>query len=160
MPIGYDDGPGTDLLTDEEDADDNLTFDQQVDEALSRLPQLEQQVLAVHCEPTESDKLETDTVRHFMAKGCGCQRFSGRQCSLQFTTEHVLEVRSQCLELSRSELDMVLLGQVMASMNVSDTVVTESRHRETTRERPRTSHSHQGKAVCAHMFRFLHTVGK
>ena len=111
-------------------------------------------------ELTRSDEQETDTVRHFMANGCGCQRLNGRPCSQQFTTEYVLEVRSFCLELSRSELDMVLLGQMMASMNFSNTIGTESRHAETTRQRPRTFHSHQGKAVCAQTFRFLHTVGK
>ena len=95
----------TDLETDEEDVDDDLTFDQQVDEALSQLPQLERDDLNLICEPTESDELETDMVRHFMTTGCGCQWFNGRQCSLQFTTEHILEVRSSCLELSRSELE-------------------------------------------------------
>ena len=153
------DRPVTDLGGDEEDVDDSLTFEQQVDEALSRLPQHEREVSDVVCKPTESDELEIDAVRQFMVNSCRCQWFNGKQCSQQFTTEHVLEVRSCCLELSRTELDMVLLRQVMATMNLRDTVVTDSRHAETTRQRPRTFHSHQGKSVCNRMFRFLHTVG-
>ena len=131
----------------EDEDEDSPTFGQQVDEGLFRLPQLAQEV-DVSCEPTRSDEQETDTARHFMANGCGCRRLNGRPCSQQFTTEYVSEVRSSFLELSRSDLDMVLLGQIMASMNLSDTVVTESRHRDTIRQRPRTLHSHQGKAQC------------
>ena len=136
-----------------------MTFDQRVDEALSRLPELDADFDVV-CEHSTSEELETKTIGEFMAMGCGCQRNNGQQCSQQFTSDYVREARLSCMELSRGELDMAILGQVMAARNVSATVVTESRHLPTTRELQRTSYRHQGKAVCASMFRFLHTVGK
>ena len=60
----------------------------------------------------------------FMTSGCGCRR----SCTSHFNRDHVLEVRAQCLELTRENLDIALLGQLMASLNISDSVVTESRH--------------------------------
>ena len=38
----------------------------------------------------------------------------GRNCSLQFSIDHISDVRSYCASLRRTELDMVLLGQIMA----------------------------------------------
>ena len=49
----------TDLETDKEDVDDDLTFDQQVLEALSQFPQFEGDAVNLICEPTESDELKT-----------------------------------------------------------------------------------------------------
>lgn len=114
----------------------------------------------VPCVPTDFDKKEAETVRNFMDNGCGCQLLGGQSCSLQFTPDHVSTVRTSCCDLSRTELDMVVLGQMMASMNLSETVVAESRHRETTRQKPRSTFMHEGKRICAHMFQFLHTIGE
>ena len=87
-----------DLGVEDEGVDeDNLTFEQQVDEALSRLPEVAQE-MDVRCEVGTTDEVETDTVREFMNTGCGCQRYNGQECSLQFTIQYVLEVRSWCLE--------------------------------------------------------------
>ena len=92
----------------------------------------------------------------FMTAGCGCRR----NCTSHFSKDHVLEVRAQCHELTRENLDMALLGQLMASLNISDSVVTESCHAETPRHRSRANYSHQGRPVCIAMFRTLHDVGK
>ncbi len=62
-----------------------------------------------------------------------------------------------CFELAKRDLDMVLSGQLMASMNSSDQVVTESRHQGTPRKRVRMAYHHHGHA---RTFRFLHTVGE
>ena len=92
----------------------------------------------------------------FMTAGCGCRR----NCTSHFSKDHVLEVRAQCHELTRENLDMALLGQLMACLNISDSVVTECRHAETPRHRSRANYSHQGRQVCTAMFRTLHNVGK
>lgn len=83
-----------------------------------------------------------------------------KQRSAQFSKEHIQSMRAQCLQLSRNELDMVLLGQLIASTNTSDKVVQESRHLEKERERTYSTYNHAGKPVCAKTFLFLHTVGK
>ena len=68
-------------------------------------------------------------------------------------------VRESCAELTNSELDMAILGQLMASTNTSTLVSTVARHQEAEQQRAYTSFLHQGKIVCASMFRFLHGIG-
>ena len=49
---------------------------------------------------------------------CGCKKGIGcRPCSSQFSTDQIMSVRASCSELTRSELDMVVMGQLMAGMN-------------------------------------------
>ena len=92
---------------------------------------------------------------NFISRGCGYVK----RCSLQFSLEYVTSVRRRCAELSRGELDMAILGQVMASTNINVTVSTVARHQEAEQQRVYTSFSHQGKPVCTQMFLFLHTIG-
>ena len=101
-----------------------------------------------------------EVVKQFMDGGCGCQLYNGGPCSEEFTLDHVLGMRSKCCELSRNDLDMILLGQLMAGMNLSDNVVSESGHRAVSRQYSLTNFSHGGRRVCGGMFRFLHTVGE
>lgn len=79
-------------------------------------------------------------------------------CSRQFSPDHVHEIRSHCFTLSRCELDMAVLGQLMAT-NCSETVVTESRHTQMARKKY-TKYYHQGSSVCHAMFCFLHGIGE
>ncbi len=124
-------------------------------QAMSKL----QWVCDVDVEPTCLDIEEKELVKAFLGAGCGCQLWEQRCCSLQFSVKHVEEVRSQCASLSRNELDMVLLGQIMAASNTSNIVVATSGHQMTNRIKAYTRYSHQGLNVCAVMFRFLHGVG-
>ena len=116
---------------------------------MQSLPHIASEVTITHL-PT--DVQERDVVSAFLSAECGCVR----KCSKQFTTEHVTSVRASCTELSNSELDMAILGQLMASVNTSSIA---ARHKEDERKNVYTSFSHQGKLVCARMFRFLHCVG-
>lgn len=72
----------------------------------------------------------------------------------------ICDFRAQCYELSHDELDMVLLGQLMASRNDSDHVVVESHHLERERQKKYTTFHHTGKIVCGKTFQFSHTVGR
>lgn len=69
-------------------------------------------------------------------------------------------VRLSCAELTRSELDLVILGQLLAFTNNSPGVVTTSRHARGERQCSSTSYFHQGKQVCVKMFRMLHSIGE
>ena len=61
--------------------------------------------------------------------GCGCKKGGdGKQCCTQLSREDILSARQSCAELTRSELDMVILGQLRAHTNSSTGVVTASRH--------------------------------
>ena len=63
-------------------------------------------------------------------------------------------------ELSRNDMDMALLGQIMAFTNCSEGVVVTSKHKSAERKKAYTTFLHQGEPVCAKMFRFLHAVGE
>lgn len=67
--------------------------------------------------PADAEELDT-----FLAGGCGCNRAGGQPCSSLFTKEHYEEIRLSCQDLSRNELDMVLLGQIMAGIGGSPQV--------------------------------------
>ena len=101
-----------------------------------------------------------------MTSGCGCTKARGMQCCEQFSPEYVTSARETCTELTRSELDMAILGQLAAATNTSSTLSTgmlstgRTHHAETERERWYTSYFHQGKPVCQKMFRFLHGIGE
>ena len=104
---------------------------------------------------------ERASVTTLMMSTCGCKKGANSQpCSSQFPFEHVLEVRASCSELTRSELDMVVMGQLMAGMNSDPTTKPGSRHTVKDQWRASSSFYHQGKPVCERMFRFIHTIGE
>ena len=114
----------------------------------------------VEIEPSLSDMSEMKLVEEFARRGCGCQLISGEQCCKWFSIEYIQEVRSHCLSLTHDELDMVILGQIMATSNSISSVVTTSRHVNKKRERQHNHYIHSGQRICRVMFRFFHTVGK
>ena len=60
-----------------------------------------------------SDKI-VEKVKKFKRETCGCALgLNGRPCSDQFTEETVLYNLNNCLELSSTELDLVILGRVV-----------------------------------------------
>lgn len=84
------------------------------------------------------DEEEEKLVMQFSAAGCSCVK----KCSSQFSSQCIRDMRNHCFDLSHSELDMVILGQLAASTNTSDGVVVSSRHHLKEREReytPRTT---------------------
>ncbi|XP_064383600.1 uncharacterized protein LOC135332176 [Halichondria panicea] len=119
-----------------------------------------QQVCDVEVELTRSDAEEKKEVHDFCRKECGCSLWKQKCCSLQFSVHEVEDVRSQCASLSHDELDMVLLGQIMATSNNRDTVVTASGHKKSPRQKAYTRYFHQGLIVCAKMFLFFHGVSR
>lgn len=107
-----------------------------------------------------TDTLEEQQVSTFMAAGCGCRKALGKPCSYQFSTEYVASFRESCVQLSHSELDMAILGQLSASVNTSKRVSIEAGHKDTEREKSYSSFIHQGKPICKAMFCFIHAIGE
>ena len=136
--------------------EDDLDTEQLVEEALSQIPP----GADIGLELRPCDVEEEQKVDEFMSLGCGCKLSNGSPCSNQFTTAYVKDIRLTLSELTTTELDLVLMGQLMANSNTSDVVVTESRHSATSRKKAYTTFFHQGKRVCVAMFRFLHRIGK
>ena len=107
-------------------------------------------------EPVDTeDRRETELFAQFLASGCTC----GRPCMSQFTQDHVLDSWRDCQELSRDKLDMVVLGQLHGSMNLSESCGPNHKHKAAQRQRSSVAYTHRGKPVCAKVFRFLHGVG-
>ena len=147
------------------------TTEEQIKTALQRLPpstpplshQPEVTVLqqppsnpTATLEPVDTeDRRETELFAQFLASGCTC----GRPCMSQFTQDHVLDSRRDCQELSGDELDMVVLGQLHGSMNLSESCGPNHKHKAAQRQRSSVAYTHRGKPVCAKVFRFLHGVG-
>ena len=115
-------------------------------------------VVTITSQPTDTE--EEVAVSTFMSTGCRCHKVKGASCYRQFSLSYVEEFRASCSELTPAELDMVIMGQLAAAMNTSETVSTTARHKDDDREKCYTSFSHQGKPVCVRIFRFLHRVGE
>lgn len=100
---------------------------------------------------TEEDQTERNAVHDFVQRGCGCHMGpSGSSCSSQFTVEQILTSRGDCLELTRAELDLVILGMFRACL---------SNTRAGKRKRwSCVEYCYRGIQVCKSMFMFLHAV--
>ena len=115
---------------DTESENEELTTDQQVNEALfslsaSSVDPAEQplpQAPPLTTMPVEfmpSDLKEMKTTSDFMSAGCGCQN----QCYTYFDQSYFQKIRLTCL---RNVLDSTILGQLLAFSNTTASIITES----------------------------------
>ena len=87
-----------------------------------------------------------------LQNGCGCSHTSkGGQCSRQFSKEAVLFNVNNCLELSRGELDLVILANIQASTSFETTG-------EKRKQSPRCTFLYLNPPVCKDMFLYLHRI--
>ena len=134
--VGHDDGD-----SDSEEVPDIVDTDEVIEEALS---------VARGQSMTSSvdDEIEHDVqVRSFLAAGCGCHFNKGQPCSTNFGTEQVETCRLEANELSRGELDLVILGKLAATCRLDDT------------QRQYSVFLHGGHRICQKMFMYLHDIG-
>ena len=73
-------------------------------------------------------------VEKFLEKWCRCRRATGRPCCTLFSKEHYRDLRWQCAELTRDELDIVLIGLIMATLLNDPETSTKYRHTPTQRK--------------------------
>ena len=63
-----------------------------------------------------TDKKERGRVSAFISKSCGCTLGPYKQpCSEQLTKEQITQCRNNCLEMTRAELDLVILSAIKCS---------------------------------------------
>ncbi len=99
--------------------------------------------LPMHVDDSEEDAKEEMLIQKFVENGCGCNLGSSKnQCSYNITINHFREVRYNMAELTHDELDVVIMGQVMAG------TFQESTFRSETRQRGYTAFFHQGSRIC------------
>ena len=81
---------------------------------------------------------------------CGCTRlYKGQPCSSLFMPEYYQEMRDNCAEMTKAELDNIVMGQIMALTNCDETTRSDShRHPGKQRERVKTIYYHKAHPIC------------
>ena len=101
--------------------------------------------------PSPEDQLD-----EFLVRGCCCVS----KCYQLFDRAEYERRRDEANELSRDELDMVVLGQIMAFTCTDSVVGPSHKHTPTQRRQTRVNFFHQGKRICRETFLALHGIGK
>lgn len=144
-----------------EDGEENdgceLDTEQLVQEAMTRLP-LELGEVPIELRPC--DITEDLVVEEFMSRGCSCTKWNGKACSQKFTVDYVKKTRLSFRTLTTNELDLVIMGQLIATSNTEAFTNAENRNAAHERKKAYTTPFHQGKTICRAMFLFLHSIGK
>ena len=104
------------------------------------------------------DEKENALCKKFTENTCGCKKINGRPCSTQFSAEYIIEMRAQASLLTHDELDMVILGSLMTTLNRSENIV-DGRHKPKKRERDYSDYTHNCLSVCTVTFGFLYGIG-
>ena len=110
-------------------------------------------------ELSEVDRNEQDAQDSFKSKTCGCVRLYGKPCSTLVDWESLIDYRNHCLEMSRSELDMIVKVQLHHHRN-NNSVTDSKKHKGKERERPRQEYFFEGRQVCRNVFSFAHGVNR
>lgn len=99
---------------------------------------------------------EGHTCTKFFRDGCGCSN----SCHLKFSHEHFTTTRNNMATLLPSELDLVVMAQIMAHTHCEETTTVDQwRRRPTPRLHSVGSFYHQGHKICKSAFLFLHYMG-
>ena len=106
------------------------------------------------------DPTEYPDIEAFVNTSCGCDLAPGNEpCSGLFSVQHYVTLRAQCCLLSKDELDMVLMGSIMSTINNGDHI-HDGRHKPAKRQRVTVNFMHESHKVCKKTFLFLHGIGK
>ena len=108
-------------------------------------------------EQNETDDEEERRIARFLASGCSCKLLDDAPCSSQFSASMLQSTRDECRQLSREQLDMVVMGQLHALCR-SDPLTQKNKARNSERKRTSTQFRFQGNRVCKDTFVFLHTM--
>ena len=111
----------------------------------------------VRTEFRDIDFRDVEKVEEFCRRGCGCSL----NCVAAFTQKHYLATRANAQQLERKELDMAVMGQVMAFTFCSQVPhnTLKYRHQVKQRERNASAFYHNSLRVCKRTFLFLHDIG-
>ena len=96
-----------------------------------------------------------------MNSTCGCKMGpKSSPCSTLLSKETIERYRAESLELSRDELDLVILAQLQACRTMLDQPSLHCTHHERITERCVTTYYTHGIQICRKTFMFLHHVSK
>ena len=80
-------------------------------------------------------------------------------CSKIVDNEVLIDYRLSCLEMDKSELDLIIKVQLFAHRNNS-TGVDAKKHKDKERERIMQQYFFNGHQICRKTFLFAHAIGK
>ncbi len=101
-------------------------------------------------DPSEEDELEERLIREFAEDDYGCSFGPNKfPCSQIITIDHYRSVHLQMSELTRDELDLVILGQTMAGSFMSTTAFNKDR------QKSYTHFYHEGARISLKTFLFF-----
>ena len=108
-------------------------------------------------EHDETNDEEQRRIARFLTSGCSCKLLDGIPCSTQFTELMLQEARDECRQLTREQLDMVVMGQLHALCH-RDSLTQKNKAQNSERKRTLTPYHFQGHRVCRDTFVFQHTM--
>ena len=108
---------------------------------------------------SDCKELEERCIARFAQEGCKCKHANGKPCCSLFSIDHYHGVRDECRQLSSSELDLVVMGQLLA-LTQRDDVTQAQHHSPKERKRSFTCFKHGGHDICIKTFCFLHTISR
>ena len=102
----------------------------------------------------ELDEAEEQLIQQFVRDGCKCDYGPNHSpCCTSISADHFRSVRCQMTELTHDELDLVVMGQVMAGCFSAETFRGQERGKSYT------LFHHNGRRIYQKTFLFLHTIG-
>ena len=107
---------------------------------------------------SDSCEMEERSIARLAQGGCSCKHFDGGPCCKLFSVSHYQEVRDQCRELTRSELDLVVMGQLLA-LTHSGHMTQAKKHIQKEHTRSFTYFKHGGHTICIKIFCFCTQLG-
>ena len=111
-----------------------------------------------HSPPLTHDMSDVELCEKFCRLTCGCKKANGKPCSTLFPPEHFCDIRTQAALLDHEQLDVILMGSLMATVLERENVV-DGRHKPIKRLKAHSSHMHHGYKVCKKTYSFLYGVG-
>ena len=111
--------------------------------------------VTTHSNDTRNEDMADEVIcQKFLLEGCGCSD----KCYKKFSESYLLQRRYELAELSREELDLVVMGQLMAYIHFQSTTIGNRAQR--VRSRMYSTFYHGGERICKGTFLFLHNMGE
>ena len=96
----------------------------------------------------DSCDVEERKIARFVAHGCTCKHGKGKTpCHTQFTASQYRHQRDECQELTRDELDLVVMGQLQA-LTKRDSLTQKEKATNTERLQTSTVYQFGGHRIC------------
>ena len=112
----------------------------------------------VSFEPTPHDSREQEDVQQFLSDTCKCSLGpGGTPCCLSLSMETIRRSRDKCAELTRNELDLVIMAQIHSLRTAKHEACKGA---TSSTFRPLSSYYIHGVKICQVTFLFLHRVSR